>query len=290
MSGAQKLVAEGLRAEEKSWLETIRGKLGLEEIEINATFVKAKFKEPEPRKTIRELIGADAAKTLSLIRSLAAFIRVQEEGRGPLILIDDLDKPELRFQEAIFFDNFTSLLGPDCVVVYTFNNSLRYDKRFTRMTGQIAYLPNINLWLGLEATDPDTVGREYLKRVVWKRMDRDLIAAAALELLVDLSGGVLDQLRDLMAEAISAALLDGAARIAKRHIDEAASTYRKDNFETALSKADRILLKQIHADHQLESADIFRDLLFSRAVLEYRNGNYWWEVNPIVLPLLPLSI
>lgn len=48
----------------------------------------------------------------------------------------------------------------------------------------------------------------------------------------------------------------------------------------------RALLRTVHADKSINNDEAHRDLLHNLSVLEYRNGSVWYDVNPLVLPLL----
>lgn len=96
---------QGVLAEKRSWLQSLAAWTGLSEAELDLHLVKLKFqKEPTSRQKIREALADNSTKTLDLIKSISAFIENQE-GRLPLILIDDLDKPSVDQQEEIFFHN-----------------------------------------------------------------------------------------------------------------------------------------------------------------------------------------
>jgi len=71
---------------------------------IEAFFANASMKmklEPTTRTLIRQVIDRDVTGLISVINSIADAVK-KREGRIPLILIDDLDKPGLKEAKAIF--------------------------------------------------------------------------------------------------------------------------------------------------------------------------------------------
>jgi hypothetical protein len=289
LRGNLKIAAEIIGEEEKTTVSALeKNRVEISEVEISLLSIfKWKLTEPNGRDQIRKHIKENATLLSNLTKEASAFIQANT-GRLPLVAYDDLDKPELNLQEEIFFNNFTSLTQqPSCAVIYTFNNALRYDQRFHRMVDSVKYLSNIRLNIDPRSNKPDKIGWQYMRDVVLKRMSKELISDEALDLVVKQSGGVLDQLRDLMYEAIRVASRN-SKRVEREHVAEAVDTFRLNKFGTLIVPEVRALLAQVNRNHELHGGELFRNLIYARAVLEHRSKKApWWDVNPVLIPILP---
>lgn len=254
---------------------------------VDAFFINAGLKmklEPATRVELRQVIEKDITGLIDVINSIAMAI-FQKEKRIPLILIDDLDKPGLEIARAIFHDRREIMMQPNCVIVYTVSSALFYSKEFDAIRDQAIFLPNINLHLPLQLENYDLEGYETLRKFVHTRMTADLIQAQALEDAITYSGGVFREMARIMRTALGRARRRHATQIETSDVDWAATEIRNE-YRRILDKNDLAFLRKIHENNRLEYSDRLRPLLQLLAILEYRNGENWCDIHPVLRRLL----
>lgn len=166
-------------------------------------------KETETRQTMRRRL---LPYVNDLIEQTNGVCRELDRvtGRPPLIIFEDLDKPDMDAARALFFDHATTLNSMACHVIYTFPISLCYSNEFRARVREYSnhfLLPNVHLYHRDDTPHPE--GREVLKSVVTRRISEDLFDRAALNLMVELSGGLMRDLTRLVRDAALQALTDG---------------------------------------------------------------------------------
>ena len=100
--------------------------------------------EPATRVELRQVVDTDITGLISIINHIATAI-YSKEHRIPLILIDDMDKPDLEKARAIFHDRREIMMQPNCAIVYTVSSALFYSKEFDSIRDQAIFLQNIYL-------------------------------------------------------------------------------------------------------------------------------------------------
>jgi len=254
---------------------------------IDAFFVNAGMKmklEPATRIELRQVFEKDITGLIAVINSISAAIYFREK-RTPLILIDDLDKPELDKAREIFHGRREIMMQPNCAIVYTVSSALFYSKEFDAIRDRAILLPNINLHPPLEPERHDVEGYSTLRNFAHLRMDPSLIDRQALEDAITYSGGVFREMARLMRTAIGRARRRSAKRVEIADIDWATTEIRNE-YRRILDKTDLQFLKKIHETNRLEYNDRLRPLLQLLAILEYRNGENWCDIHPVLRRLL----
>jgi hypothetical protein len=95
---------------------------------IDAFFASAGLKmklEPATRIELRQIVETDITGLIAIINHIAAAI-YSAERRIPLILIDDMDKPDLEKARAIFHDRREIMMQPNCAIRRYFYRTLTY--------------------------------------------------------------------------------------------------------------------------------------------------------------------
>jgi hypothetical protein len=265
----------------------------MSEVEIGASveafFVNAGMKmklEPATRVVLRQIVETDITGLIAIINHIAAAIYSQER-RIPLVLIDDMDKPELDRARAIFHDHREIMMQPNCAIVYTVSSALFYSKEFDSIRDQALFLPNINLH---PFTDPNKNNREgyrILEKFVSVRMDPGLIDPKALEQAITYSGGVFRELARIIRTTIGRARRRKAICIEVEDVEWSATEIRNE-YRRILDREDIKLLKKIQENNQLEYTDRIRPLLQLLALLEYRDQDQenWCDVHPVLRKML----
>jgi len=254
---------------------------------IDAFFMNAGMKmklEPATRVELRQVFEKDITGLMAVINSIAAAIYIREK-RIPLVLIDDMDKPDLDKARAIFHDRREIMMQPNCAIVYTVSSALFYSKEFDSIRDQSIFLSNINLHPPLELERRDIEGYDTMRRFAHLRMSPALIESQALEEAITYSGGVFREMARIMRTAIGRARRRGAAQVNTQDVDWATTEIRNE-YRRILDKNDLAFLRKVHETNQLEYHDRLRPLLQLLAILEYRNGENWCDIHPVLRRLI----
>ena len=255
---------------------------------IDAFFVITSLKmklEPAIRVEIRQAVEKDIIGLITLINHIAMAIYNQEH-RIPLVLIDDLDKPDLEKARGIFHDRREIMMQPNCAIVYTVSSALFYSKEFDTIRDQSLFLPNITLLQNLVESQPKNLeGYAILKKFVYIRMEPRLIDPMALEQGITYSGGVFRELVRILRASIGRARRRKATIIESIDIEWAATEIRNE-YRRTLDNDDFNLLKRVNTDRKLEYSDRIRVLLQLLALLEYKDTENWVDVHPVIKKML----
>jgi hypothetical protein len=254
---------------------------------IDAFFVNAGAKvklEPATRVELRQVLQSDITGLIQIINHIATAIYTHEH-RIPLILIDDLDKPDIEKACQIFHDRREIMMQPNCAIVYTVSSALFYSKEFEAIRDQAVFLQNICLHPPMDLNTHHQEGYETLRNFVHVRMSPALIDEDALDVAITYSGGVFREMARIMRTAIGRARRRHAARLDCSDVEWAAAEIRNE-YRRILDKDDIKLLKKVAENNRLEYNDRLRPLLQLLALLEYRNGENWCDVHPVLRKLL----
>ena len=240
--------------------------------------------EPATRAEIRQVFEKDITGLVAVINNIATAI-YSKERRIPLILIDDLDKPNLEEARNIFHDRREIMMQPNCAIIYTVSSALFYSKEFDAIRDQAIFLPNIKLHPHVEPEVKDKEGYQTLRRFVHVRMDPNLIDDQALEDAITFSGGVFREMARILRTSVGRARRRRAVKVEVVDVEWATSEIRNE-YRRILDKEDIELLKSVHQKNHLEYDDRLRPLLQLLAILEYRNGENWCDVHPVLRRLV----
>jgi len=254
---------------------------------VDAFFASAGLKmrlEPATRVELRQIVETDITGLIAIINHIVAAI-YSTEHRMPLLLIDDMDKPDLEKARTIFHDRREIMLQPNCAIVYTVSSALFYSKEFDAIRDQALFLPNINLHPTQHPENNLAVGYQTLKRFVSLRMDLDLIEPDALELAITYSGGVFRELARVLRTSIGNARRRKGEKIESADVEWAANEIRNE-YRRILNREDMKYLKKIKSSKHLEYHERLTPLLQLLAVLEYRDEENWCDVHPVLRKML----
>ncbi|MDO9130792.1 MAG: hypothetical protein Q7U34_13105 [Anaerolineales bacterium] len=273
-----KLMEEVTRADRLAGFEVDGG--------LDAFFATAGLKmklEPATRHVMRQVIERDVTGLIRVIDDIVAAILAREK-RMPLVLIDDLDKPDLNIAREIFYGHRETMLQPNCAIVYTVSSPLFYSGEMVaiRQRATPVFLPNIKLH-AQGKKQKDREGYETMREFVCRRMNPDLILPKALDEAVRIGGGVFSEMARVMRSAIQRARRHG--RIVIENVRGAEVEIRGE-YRRILTAEQRALMKTIHATNRLDEPDKVAPLLQFLAVLEYANGDTWCDVHPALVSLL----
>jgi hypothetical protein len=254
---------------------------------IDTFFLNAGMKmklEPATRVELRQVVDTDITGLISIINHIATAI-YSKEHKIPLVLIDDMDKPDLDKARAIFHDRREIMMQPNCAIVYTVSSALFYSKEFDSIRDQAVFLQNIYLHPPMAPETHHKPGYDTLKKFVHVRMAPGLVDAAALDAAITYSGGVFREMARIMRTAIGRARRRRAARLDSSDVEWAATEIRNE-YRRILDKDDLKLLKKVAENNRLEYNERLCPLLQLLALLEYRDGENWCDVHPVLRKLI----
>ena len=247
---------------------------------LDAFFANAGIRmklEPATRVEIRQTFEKDITGLIAVINAITTAI-YKREGRFPLVLIDDMDKPDLDKARAIFHDRLEIMTQPHCVIVYTVSSALFYSKEFDAISDRAIFLPNVNL-SHRDGSGNNELGYNIMRKFINLRMSPTLIDENARELAIHYSGGVFREMARVMRTSIGHARRRGAKKVELSDVEWSATEIRNE-YRRILDKPDLQLLKKIEQTKKLEYVDRLRPLLQLLAILEYRDGENWCDVHP----------
>ena len=265
------------------------GRLAGSEVDakLDAFFAQAGLKlklEPKVRTVVRQVIEEGITGLIDLLNTISAAVYGQTN-RWPLVLIDDLDKPDLGRACEIFHDRRGVMLQPNVAIVYTVSSPLFYSPEFEAIRDQAIFLPNVKLHPCRKSDGRDVEGFRTMRMFVHKRMHPDLITPDALEEAICTSGGVFREMCRVMRYAIGRARTKGQPRVELADVQRAGSEIRNE-YRRLLTAEQRQLLLEVHTHNRLDQPDKLGPLMQILAALEYRNDENWCDVHPALVPLL----
>jgi len=281
-----------LEKELESWRGTVmreviqQDRLAGFEVEggLDAFFATAGLKmklEPATRNVLRQVFESNVTGLVETINKISIAILAKEK-RTPLVLIDDLDKPDIERAKEIFHGHRETMLQPNCAIVYTVSSPLFYSPEFEAIRDRAVFLPNVKLH-GQATKHIDKEGYATMREFVHKRANPNLIDALALDEAIRVSGGVFREMARVMRSAVQRARKSGRIEIEHAHGAEAEI---RGEYRRILNADQRALLKRVHETNRLDEPDKIAPLLQILAVLEYANGEPWCDVHPALIDLL----
>lgn len=233
-------------------------------------------KEIEPR--VSELV--------SIINDTIS--EIEKTGEQVLIIIDNLEKIYSKKALHLFYHHGTQLTQPHCKIIYTFPISLKSSNDFMQIKinfSDVFIHPNIKIHERDGPEHPYTKGREFMKEIVSKRVSLDMFEPDALEYIIDMSGGVVREFIRIIRDSAVRAITRKKDLIDKDIAVEVVNGL-KNIYQAQLSDEDYKVLKEVHQTKDIKRDEQLVGLLHNLSVLEYRNGQSWCDLNPIVRAIL----
>jgi hypothetical protein len=241
--------------------------------------------EETTRLTIRQVVSHRISDLLESIQLLTKEIE-RVGGRRMLVIIEDLDKTDLETAKKLFYEHANALLNPPVSIIYTFPMALRHDNCFMQIQSNFPdpyVLPNIKTCSKDGHADDEGLAR--LRDIISKRVDPSLFGTDALLRLAVLSSGIPRELIALARRACLESMKANEPTVGLHAVERAAQARRRD-YEVLLTAEQLRLLKKIKTTKRLDNDEGNRALLHNLSALEYRNGDVWYDVHPVVSPLL----
>jgi hypothetical protein len=116
-------------------------------------------------------------------------------------------------------------------------------------------------------------------------VQENLFTPQAIDHLIRHSGGIPRELIAMARLACLWAREGDQALIDEKAVEQAIRNRRRD-YQLILTKEQINLLRDVARDHWVENDEINQPLLKSLSALEYRNDEVWYDVHPLIIPLL----
>jgi len=265
---------------EKSYGLSAEAKAGFAAFVFNIT---GKMKtEASTREVTRKVIQPQLSDLIYAVNKI--IIEAEEKlDKNILVIIDDLDKVNLEKGEELFYKHGAELTSPICRIIYTIPQPLLFSNKIRQIVlqyfdGRID-LGNINIYNRNGELDPE--GCDLMKQVALKRMDESLISKDALNLAVKYSAGVMTEFIRIIRSAGNIADTDGRRSIELSDVEQAIADTKND-YIRILNPQDIEILKEVMKTKGKVGGEKFQDLLFSLAILEYSNGEAWYDIHPAI--------
>jgi hypothetical protein len=256
---------------------------------------------PDTRQKLREAIEPDTGNWLYAANDLLgdAVSKLKDKGyQGIVILVDDLDKMVLRphpqagcsTAEYLFVHRQPQLAGFECHTVYTMPLALAYSTTEQTIAslyeGHVPVVPMVRI--GHQPPDESEYkpGLERLRDIVLKRLkkigaqENDVFSSGVLDSLVRWSGGQPTELMYFIREAIITAFPITNEAL-ERPIRE-----RRRAFARELRFEHWPVIEEVRKTGRFtrskDNDEIIRELLDSRAILQYVNHDEWYDLNPVI--------
>ena len=289
--------------------EKIKGLLGSEvefnSLDLGGSLLKlsaAIKSSPDAREQVRKALEPDTSNLLHAANDLIgeAMLALRKKNYTNIVIImDDLDKIVLRSHEDagcstaeyLFVHRHAQLTGFACHLIYTMPLVIVY----SALGGRIASLYGVRTPVvpmtkirtkppGNKAHKP---GMDRFREIISHRLDSadaketDVFGRGVANKLIELSGGQPRELMMLIREAFITGGLPVQLGAVKRVAREGARAYTRQ-----LSDEQSALIRQVAKTGKLSRAkaddEASRELLDSRAVLQYVNKEEWFGVNPLI--------
>ncbi len=240
------------------------------------------------RESVRKKITP--SEVLDYIFIITQQIEV-ETGKKVLIVTEDLDKCDEGMMRKIFKDYSATLSEIKLpFMIYSFPINLRYSSDFMVIRNSFTQsyeLPDIKL---KERASKEIYkdGFNTMKKVISNRMESNLMDSEGLNLAVEMSGGNIIYLIQLVSGAAILAKQSETNRkkeiIKKEDVLEAVKKLRRD-FQGMLSENDINLIKKYN-NRIFSSEQEILHLLQNTSLLLYINDEFWTSAHPIVGQLM----
>jgi len=204
-----------------------------------------------------------------------------------LVLIPGMDKISLNNAKDLFTKSLHVMTRIQCFMVYTFPLLLKFEPEFVNIHDNfngVYYLPNFTVFD--QVGNPDESNQKKLKEIITKRMPGKLIYDEAIDLIVELSGGIVYELIKLVRQCCIVSLMEKIKFIDDEVVNEAAKRMRQ-LYKTVYSEKDLELLLKTRQSKKFNNADEEKKLFNQFGLTEYGTGDdIWYDANPMLFPLL----
>ncbi len=297
----------GLLARFTAWLQS--------EVQITGITVggvRAEFRKQQ-QSIARRLAEFDLARReqvmaqcTAYVSDMAAEVRALQKCQKVVLIVDSLERLRGVGSEAsdmfrrivrMFDGDLHQLRVPGVQMVYSVPPYLPYLTNVKSLV-RLFMLASVRVFAApsVAKRQPRPHGMEAMRGVVERRFSdwRSVISEGALDRLILASGGDMRQLlRRLLIDALEEAYFQPERLPLQENDDIIASVIRRHEreFENLVVRDEFALLKSIATSNVLslgsrDDLAVVAHFFDVRAVLNYRNGDDWVDLNPLLWPLI----
>lgn len=270
---------------EKGKLEGASAELSLGSMLSTFLGLKAQLRsEKSSREQVRTGIYERIKDLLEGIRLIGNEVHTAT-GKKPIVIVEGTDKADIAKLKTLFYEYGQSLSSVPVSVIYTLPSAFITDINFQQVKSffdGMYVLPNFKTRLRDDSANEQ--GLQCMRDILLRRISVDIINKEAVEALVNYSGGVPRYLILLAHSAILFAREAGATTLTDHHVRQAVveerSFFRPSNEQ-------KKLLAQVKKTKQIDQTEGYWNLLHALSILEYRNDEVWYNLNPVLDDLVP---
>ncbi|MGA1285624.1 MAG: ATP-binding protein [Prochlorothrix sp.] len=261
---------------------------------------------PGSRQKIRELVDIHSISLIDRLNQVIEDAQKKLKADRLVVMVDNLDRiaPVLRESgdtnhEEIFIDRSNQLRGLKCHVIYTVPLPLIYSNKASTLRDTYGDFQVLQMIMVRDSQGNDSItGLEKVQELIVRRVRPHLAAvqgpgalvgsvfesAEALRLLCGMTGGHLREVMQVMQVAMDLSdELPLSIGVLRQALSRARRVYRDTVDQENWAK-----LAAVDRAKQLQNEEEYRQLLFSRCVLEYRytdalgEEQRWHDVHPLL--------
>jgi AAA ATPase domain len=278
---------------------------------LNALFAKILTKVKATLKVnavIRDEIKTKFARRISdlvdRINEIASAIQTAY-GKEVLVVIDDLDKLDLEIVDRVYRNNINALFQPQFRIIYTIPMAATRDLSLRGIIHNATNNRIQQMWAtkffprGEEKNPgalPVAESIQIFEDILYKRLPPELIEPEVVKTMILKSGGALREFIRIARQCCQICSLELRKKpelqdlvINHEILRKAIADLRITMTEPLGQNAFEILVHVYKEYTPTDGMDqTFLDLLHELYILEYRNNDLWFGINPIVKELLEL--
>jgi energy-coupling factor transporter ATP-binding protein EcfA2 len=278
---------------------------------LNALFAKLLTKLKATLKlnsVIRDEIKTKFARRISdlvdRINEIAIAIQAAY-GKEVLVVIDDLDKLDLEIVDKVYRNNINALFQPQFRIIYTIPMAATRDLSLRGIIRNATNNRIQQMWAtkffprGEEKNPgalPVAESMQIFEDILYKRLPPELIEPEVVKTMILKSGGALREFIRIARQCCQICSLELRKKpelqdlvINHEILRKAIADLRITMTEPLGQNAFEILVHVYKEYTPTDGMDqTFLDLLHELYILEYRNNDLWFGINPIVKELLEL--
>jgi AAA ATPase domain len=257
---------------------------------------------------IREEIKTEFSKKISdltdRIDDIAIAIQVSS-GKEVLVIIDDLDKLSLEVVERVYRKNINVLFQPQFRIIYTIPMAATGDLELGAIIRNATNNRIQKMWATkffargadkIPGALPVADAVRTFEEILYKRLAPELVEPDVVQTMILKSGGALSEFIRLGRFCCQICLTEleknpnQQNQKITRVIVEKALVEQRIEMTASLGQNAFAILSEVYRENvPLDSTDkIFLTLLHGLYILEYRNDDLWFAVNPIIKDLLEI--
>lgn len=252
--------------------------------------------------TVVHALRKRPADLLRQVNAIIHAVRSKLSGKQLLIIVEDIDKLDLKQAREMYVNNVNLLTGLAAHVIYTIPIFLIHSPDLG------AFKPRFDASIALpmiKVSEPGKAkpssGHAIIKRIIEERVAKELFGKDALNLLIEKTGGVLRHAFEVLQ--IVATMTKTGPKITKANVRYGLNQLRKEclqqislptepipegpkSVNELFDRLTEYAQKQLQGEKQEPVSDSVNQILLKTCALVEYNGEGWFGVHPLVMESL----